>query len=626
VLNVLLALLFSVAQEPAGSGAALHGVTAKFTQGEASDLAVLPNLALFVARTNPPSAFLKPGRFTAEFSGFVSVELRAQYTFRVVANGQLELLVNGNSVLTFVGNGQSSEPSKPVRLNRGTNSILARFTAPESGDAQFQVLWTPKNSAVAIPIPMEVLSYNESAEVKNSAELHRGFYLFAEYRCGRCHGSGEQMASELDFGAPDFESIGSRLNSTWMADWVVNPTMHMPKLFSDAEPGNRIAAYLSTLKGPAPKPVISGDSAKGKELFQTLQCAVCHVENDAGLLNVRRKFAPGALVEYLENPQAHYRWTPMPNFKLSDPEAGNLGGFLLERGQSGEEPKGTGGIEEGRMLIQVSGCLNCHASKLENQYSAPALAAISRSGLSGCLSTNGTKKAPQFNLEPEGREALAAFLRNGNFTPLLKSVPQELALRQSETLRCAECHEKVEGAPRFATLGAKLKPKWAKRFIAGEVQYKPRPWMQPQMPAFPAHAAPLAVGLAALHGHSAESSREQNLDAQMAGTGAKLISAAGGFSCVACHAVGAFTSGQVVETPGVNLAQSGERLLKSYFDRWVMNPVLLEPNTKMPVYFDAQGRSQLTDILEGDAEKQINAIWEYVRLGDKMPPPPIPQP
>jgi len=150
--------------------------------------------------------------------------------------------------------------------------------------------------------------------------------------------------------------------------------------------------------------------------------------------------------------------------------------------------------------------------------------------------------------------------------------------------------------------------------------------MPQRMPSFPAHAASLAVGLAALHGRPAETSPEPPLNAQSAETGAKLVSAAGGFSCVACHAVGSFTSGQVVETPGVNLAHSGERLLKSYFDRWVMNPVALEPNTKMPVYFDAQGRSQLTEILEGDGEKQINAIWQYVRLGPKMPLPPSPQP
>jgi len=44
----------------------------------------------------------------------------------------------------------------------------------------------------------------------------------------------------------------------------------------------------------------------------------------------------------------------------------------------------------------------------------------------------------------------------------------------------------------------------------------------------------------------------------------------------------------------------------------------------MPVYFDAEGHSQLTDFFEGDAQKQIDAIWEYIRLGEKMPAPPVP--
>jgi hypothetical protein len=40
----------------------------------------------------------------------------------------------------------------------------------------------------------------------------------------------------------------------------------------------------------------------------------------------------------------------------------------------------------------------------------------------------------------------------------------------------------------------------------------------------------------------------------------------------------------------------------------------------MPVYFD-EGRSPLTEVLDGDAEKQIDAIWQYLRLGRDIPPP-----
>ena len=58
--------------------------------------------------------------------------------------------------------------------------------------------------------------------------------------------------------------------------------------------------------------------------------------------------------------------------------------------------------------------------------------------------------------------------------------------------------------------------------------------------------------------------------------------------------------------------------------RWVRNPQAVDPATKMPVYFDEEGKSPLTDVYGGDSAQQINAIWEYLRLGDKMPPPPMP--
>ena len=43
-----------------------------------------------------------------------------------------------------------------------------------------------------------------------------------------------------------------------------------------------------------------------------------------------------------------------------------------------------------------------------------------------------------------------------------------------------------------------------------------------------------------------------------------------------------------------------------------MNPLAIDPATKMPAYFDAEGRSQLTEFFEGDAAKQIDAMWHYL--------------
>ncbi|MDX1950608.1 MAG: hypothetical protein SFY81_00400, partial [Verrucomicrobiota bacterium] len=149
--------------------------------------------------------------------------------------------------------------------------------------------------------------------------------------------------------------------------------------------------------------------------------------------------------------------------------------------------------------------------------------------------------------------------------------------------------------------------------------------IEAQMPAFPKYAAPMAKGLAKLHGYPASTPEEGAIDREAAKIGQKLVSADGGFSCVACHAVGDFGATQVFESAGINLAYSGERLLKPFYHRWLLNPIAIDPTSKMPVYFDEQGKSPLTDIYEGDGEKTREAIWQYLRMGKEMPAPVTPQ-
>jgi len=100
----------------------------------------------------------------------------------------------------------------------------------------------------------------------------------------------------------------------------------------------------------------------------------------------------------------------------------------------------------------------------------------------------------------------------------------------------------------------------------------------------------------------------------------KLAGKDGGFSCVSCHSVGPQEALEVFEGEGINFAYSAERLLPQYYRRWMRNPLSIDPQTKMPAYFE-DGKSPLTDLLDGDAEKQIDALWHYLRLGSKMPPP-----
>jgi hypothetical protein len=208
---------------------------------------------------------------------------------------------------------------------------------------------------------------------------------------------------------------------------------------------------------------------------------------------------------------------------------------------------------------------------------------------------------------------LQQFIRAADFAALGVSISREFAERQIAELRCSECHDKVEGLPKLSQAGMKLNPEWSAAFIAGEGEEKPRPWLAMRMPGFPAYGVGIARGMAAANGLPSLAPSEPSINREAAAVGEKLASAAGGFSCVACHSMNRTSVLSGLEAPGISFAFSGQRLLKSFFERWVMNPTLLDPTTKMPVFFDGHGASQLLEYYEGDGGKQIDALWEYIR-------------
>ena len=99
-----------------------------------------------------------------------------------------------------------------------------------------------------------------------------------------------------------------------------------------------------------------------------------------------------------------------------------------------------------------------------------------------------------------------------------------------------------------------------------------------------------------------------------------MIGKDNGLSCISCHAINELPALEVFESEGVNFGLTGARLLKPYFFRWMRAPLAVDPQTKMPGYFE-DGKSALTDYYEGDAEKQINALYEYIRQAEKMAAP-----
>lgn len=658
-----------------------NGFAVKFisADGKVTDVIVLPNLSLYVESGKPATPFLPPGKFTAVFEGNINGDLRSEYFFKAEElGGTLKLEVNNAVVLDT---STPSALSRKVQINKGANAVKATLTAPPKGDAFVRLGWTEKGTNVN-PIPNVWITHASTPELQKAETVYLGRELFLEFRCVQCHTDKPSSVPELSMDAPTFDGIGARRNFDWLAKWVLDPratraSVHMPKLLhgptakQDAE---AIAAFLVTLKtepavphASTPTPfgynakaiteisqrsgvnakAIAGDgnerpadqNQERKPIFERLHCAGCHnapdkTENDPAkisLKHVAQKFSEGKLAEFLKAPGKHFAWSRMPNFKLVDAEARGLAELLVKNADKAESkvaPTDKALIERGKELVQSVGCLNCHtATKLENKFSTVSLAKLAKEA-KGCLteSRDDRSKAPDFAFNGEEREALITFLKTG-VDSLSRHSPLEFASREMRLLNCNACHGQIDLVPPLEVLGGKLKPEWAASFLAGEpfkiradIHPKGELWVEARMPAFKSRAQLLAEGMAMQQGYAPKTPTEGLIDEEAARIGHKMLGKDNGLSCISCHAVNNLPALEVFESEGPNFGLSSARLLKPYFFRWMRNPLAIDPQTKMPAYFE-DGKSALTDYYDGDAEKQINALYEYMRQGEKMAAP-----
>ncbi|MDP6795977.1 MAG: cytochrome c, partial [Verrucomicrobiota bacterium] len=565
--------------------------------GGLPDHTVRPHFMLYVPVGESPSPFVAPGPFTAVWKGMIHLDLRDRFIFQAELNGSLKLELNDKPVMEVTATGEMTEPTKRIRLNSRGNTFKATFTSPEKGDAFFRLYWSTPDYGNE-PIPPRHLKHTPNENLAKGAELRRGRQLASKYRCFKCHTTNlaRKGMPELAMDAPAFDGIGSRRDAGWMADWILKPVNFrqratMPALLhggtAEAD-ATAIASFLSRQKADEAIPGVNADAATaetGRKLFTQLNCAACHtmvgdpsVAAKVELGQVRWKFGKaGLLAAFLKNPQAHYRWNRMPDFALEPEEAAALAVYLFQSaGLAEHNPLSAtpSVIARGRKLIQSTGCLNCHALELENQFNAPAIADLA----SGCLAGKPTG-APGFAFGEGDREALRLFLREGRVS-LGQSSLAEFTLRQSANLNCANCHGQMELIPPFDVLGGKLKPEWSGKILAGAFAKRQRPWQSARMPAFPAQADGLAKGLALLHGRPPVTLPDVPVDAGKAAIGRKLVSSNGGFFCFSCHGIGELEPAQVFDAQGINLARVGDRLLPEYFRRWMRNPLRIDPQTK----------------------------------------------
>ncbi|MCH2106877.1 MAG: hypothetical protein MK291_09575, partial [Planctomycetes bacterium] len=319
-------------------------------------------------------------------------------------------------------------------------------------------------------------------------------------------------------------------------------------------------------------------------------------------------------------------------------EAEDIASYLLSDGASDDgklverEPAL---VERGGELFQELGCVSCHA--LEGVSPPGAVTSGRRLHLTrGCLSKD-SKRSPRFQLGEEQRAAIRAAL----------SRPREeltdLA-RIDETLtafNCIACHSRGEHGgvspeldayfttsepelgnearipPELTLAGAKLNLEWTQRVLFDAE--KVRPYMHTRMPQFGeenlAHLPALLEEVD--HMEPVVPHVPEGKEREVARDAGRELLGNQGLSCVSCHN---FNGKETQGFKGVDLITSHERLKFGWFKRFVIAPQSLRPGIVMPEGWSG-GVASHTGILEGDTDKQLDAIWYFLSLGRSAPDP-----
>lgn len=294
--------------------------------------------------------------------------------------------------------------------------------------------------------------------------------------------------------------------------------------------------------------------------------------------------------------------------------------------------------DEGRALFQKTGCANCHSLKFENEVVGKTLKARSISQLKltgGCLSSSVPSGLPDYELTSSQRSAIVSALQNLR-NPL--SEKEELH-RQMASLNCYACHIRDSfGGPeisrdRFFTtkvlemgnegrlpptltgVGDKLRETVLEKIV--ETGAKDRSYVVTRMPGFGAdHANLLTKHFVSVDLKKSRSQPLETIDSdpgkQMIASGRKLAGS-DGLACIKCHTFGAKAP------PGlqaIDMAKMTERLREDWFHRYLLAPTEYRPGTRMPTSFP-EGKSVLTSIYDGNADRQIDALWLYLSQGQK---------
>ncbi|MFM9963431.1 MAG: hypothetical protein ACKV2Q_19660 [Planctomycetaceae bacterium] len=437
-----------------------------------------------------------------------------------------------------------------------------------------------------------------------------------------------------------------------------------------------IAQSKSVFSTEATEPT---DLQQGKALFHSVGCVACHGPKEATagapqkpkrndeedddedkaliakkavkpiavpLGHVANKYSEKSLSEFLFQPLRVRGSGRMPDMKLTPAESLAIAGYLI--GEQTQPAKALAPdaslVEKGKKHFQELNCAACHS--LPGMAAAPLVSSLKTADLTrGCLSKTSVR-SPRFNLDDVQIKAIVASLRE---EPIADS-DKVVAAKTLTAFHCVACHVRddfggVHDAhnpffagselklgddgripPPLTLIGAKLQPAWMKKVLFdGE---SVRHYMATRMPQYGVanlqHLPAVFSRLDVLHGPEmkipnpesrTESERERE---KLLRAGGRELLGDKGLNCVACHN---FNGKAAQINQGIDLLTSYPRLQPVWFNSYLRNPGAFRPRTIMPTAWP-NGIAAHKTILDGNTDRQIEAIWYYLSLGTSAADPP----
>lgn len=443
---------------------------------------------------------------------------------------------------------------------------------------------------------------------------------------------------------------------------------------------------LAPREAASPPPSKGGELAfqQGRRLYHQVGCVACHApfepaaalfpqsvgaptdpeglryalarlqDSSPRLPDLAAKYRPGALAAFLADPLEARPAGRMPSLNLTAAEAHALATYL-NRVTAASTTSATGResatetpavdparARRGRERFAELGCAACHILEVSgvpvrSSLRAPAWSALRADSPTGCLAPQPGPHAARYVLSPVQRAALQNTLQQREH--LRQPVgPAQRILHTLVALNCTACHSRDglggpspsradyftslsdadlgdEGRlpPHLSSVGYKLRPDWLGQVLTNRAAV--RPYLAVRMPQYgAAQVAHLVQDFPASDaGASDPPTPAGELEA-----GRQLAGVEGGYGCIQCHRWGPYPA---LGASVMDLTRMTSRLRWPWFHAYLLDPPSLRPGTRMPAFWP-EGHATVPNLLEGDADRQIAALWAYLAQGTNAPPPP----